>query len=129
MSRGATDGWWGKLKRRFAADEPAPTPPDIVIPEVKIIRQGQPETAVSASSSAVDPIFLRQQMSNHLDDNQLQAIGVESGLDYQALPGGKGRKVLELVTAFEKEGKLTHLLLLCQKQNSEIEWQLEKKDE
>jgi hypothetical protein len=36
------------------------------------------------------------------------------------LPGGKGRKVLELVTAFEKEGKLARLLALCQEQDSKI---------
>jgi len=42
---------------------------------------------------------------------------------------GKERKVLALVTAFEKEGQLTVLLVLCQQQDSKIEWQMEKNDE
>jgi hypothetical protein len=43
------------------------------------------------------------------------------GLDYAALTDGKGRNVLELVTAFEKVGQLTELLELCQTQHSKIE--------
>jgi hypothetical protein len=56
-------------------------------------------------------------------------LRVEMGLDYAALAGGKGHKVLELVTAFEKVGQLTKLLELCQTQHSKIEWQMEKNNE
>ncbi|MAT99122.1 MAG: hypothetical protein CL608_18405 [Anaerolineaceae bacterium] len=132
MSRSG-NGLWHWLKRLFQrGDSPSAKEggPKIVIPEVVIQKTGQGQTAVShPSTSSVDPIFLRQQMSNHLDAAQLTTMGETIGLDYAALPGGKGRKVLALVTAFEKEGQLTRLLALCQQQNSEIEWQMEKNDE
>ena len=57
------------------------------------------------------------------------ALAEAMALDYAVLPGGKGRKVLELVTAFEKEGKLDQLLQQCRAENSDVAWQMEKKDE
>lgn len=124
-------GLWGKLKQLFQKnDPPPPKAQNIVIPEVVIHATRQGQTAVShLPASQVDPIFLRQQMSNHLGKEELAAIGAKIGVDYEVLPGGKGRKVLALVTAFEKEGQLTELLVLCQQQNSKIEWQMEKNDE
>jgi hypothetical protein len=124
-------GLWEKLKQRLQKEGPArPETPKIVIPEVVIQRTRLGQTAVSQlPTSTIDPIFLRQQMSNHLDDAQLLSLSEKIGLPYEALPGGKGRKVLELVTAFEKEGKLEALLQLCQMQNGKIEWQMENKDE
>ena len=124
-------GLWGKLKQLFQEnDPPPPKAQNIVIPEVVIHATRQGQTAVShLLASQVDPIFLRQQMSNHLGKEDLAAIGAKIRVDYKGLPGGKGRKVLALVTAFEKEGQLTELLVLCQQQNSKIEWQMEKNDE
>ncbi len=124
-------GLWDKIRWLFKDDEPLqPEEPKIVIPEVTIQKTRQGQTAVSHPPTAsVDPVFLRQQMSNHLDEVQLATIGETIGQDYAALPGGKGRKVLQLVTAFEKEGQLTELLVLCQQQNSSIEWQMEKINE
>ena len=122
---------WRKIQRLFQADEPPPPePPNIVMPELVMQKPTVDQTAESGSpASVIDPIFLRQQMSNHLDEAQLTAIGAQIDMEYSALPGGKGRKVLELVTAFEKQGKLDDLLRLCQAQNGDIQWQLEKHDE
>ena len=125
-----SSSFWRKLKQMFQPDEAPPEPPSVVIPEVIMQKKAAGHTAVSQSpASFIDPIFLRQQMSNHLNEAQLTTVGAEIGVDYSTLPGGKGRKVLELVTAFEKQGKLADLLRLCQAQNSDIQWQLEKNDE
>lgn len=124
-------GLWGKIRRLIKGDEPLQSEePKIVIPAVTIQKTGQGQTAVShPPTSYVDPIFLRQQMSNHLDEGQLATIGRTIGLDYAALSGGKGRKVLQLVTAFEKVGQLTELLAQCRQQDSSVEWQMEKNNE
>ena len=126
-----SDGLWGKLKGLFQSDETPPAEqPKIVIPEVVLQKTSEGQTAVSQPPiTTIDAIFLRQQMSNHLDDSQLARMAAGMALDYVALPGGKGRKVLELVTAFEKEGKLDQLLQQCQAENSDVAWQMEKKDE
>ena len=125
-----SDGLWGKLKGLFQSDETPPTEqPKIVIPEVVLQKTSEGQTAVSPPPTTVDPIFLRQQMSNHLDDSQLARMAEAIASDYAPLPRGKGRKVLELVTAFEKEGKLDQLLQQCRAENSDVAWQMEKKDE
>ncbi len=70
----------------------------------------------------LDTIYLRQQMSNHLSENQLAAVCAAVNLDYDTLPGGKGRKVLTIIQASEQQGCLETLLHACETAVPDVDW-------
>ena len=117
------NGFWGKVKRKFARDEEPETLPHIKIPKIEMMRTSFVETE---PTDEIDPIFLRQQMSNHLEDSELVAISAKFGVDYTELPGGKGRKVLELINQIQQQSELDQLLTHCQQIKPDVSWQLNK---
>ena len=117
-------------QRWFGSSDDQATPPEPqMIPEVKIERSSARSTpSVSMSTdeaeTAVDPIYLRQQMSNHLDLSQIHALARQFGVGSDHLSGGKGRQVLQLIQAVEQNGQLPALLAACQELNPDLTWQL-----
>lgn len=77
-----------------------------------------------AETAVIDPIFLRQQLSNHLTDVELQDIANSLGINYDELEGGRGRRVLEFVTHCEKKQQLDSLLAACVQHKPDVTWQL-----
>jgi hypothetical protein len=123
---GRKKGWLERLKRIFRRDEPPQRErPPITIPQVIISRSR--ERGVEATfevegeddgeETAVDPVALRQQMLNHLEMKQLQQICADLGIDFDALAGGKGRKVMAIVQRAGAENKLDALAAACARHN------------
>jgi hypothetical protein len=108
-----------------------PLPPQY-IPEV-IIDYGQRNrpseaklddpTQTSRQADGLDLVYLRQQMSNHLDVDGLRSISDQLGLAWDELSGGKGRRVLALISWCEQNGRLPDLLQACEAQNTAVAWQ------
>lgn len=124
MSQEKQNGWLGKLRRWLGGEskDDGARPP-ITIPEVTVERPSSspiPDT----TTDGIDPVFLRQQISNHLDLAELEALCAELDVDYDALSGGKGHMVLEFVQACQQQGKLVQLLETMQRLKPEVKWQL-----
>lgn len=115
------DGFWGKLRRKLGKGEAGQSLPNIEIPKIEMSRSPSSEVDVS---QGLDSVFLRQQMSNHLDDSELQQIGDTFGVDFRALQGGKGRRVLDLVNQIQEQNQLEDLLQHCQQIKPDVSWQL-----
>ncbi|MEM7113973.1 MAG: hypothetical protein AAF614_16180 [Chloroflexota bacterium] len=103
----------------------------IVVPDIALKQQAArhrqnevDEEMGEGKTAVIDPIFLRQQLSNHLTVTDLQAIAQMVGTDYDTMAGGKGRRVLELVTHCERKQMLEKLLDECQRRKPEVNWQL-----
>lgn len=118
--------WLDRLKRLFGRGDPPPSPegPPIRIPQVKISRsrtQGAEATieipddteGETAPSTAVDTVALRQRMLNHLEMDQLRRICADLGIDFDALAGGKGRKVMAIMQRAGEAEKLDALVAAC----------------
>lgn len=115
-------GWLERLKRVFRRDDsPQTERPPITIPQVIISRSR--EHGVEATfqvrrgddeeETAVDPAALRQQMLNHLEMTQLQQVCADLGIDFAALAGGKGRKVMAIMQRAGAENALDALVAAC----------------
>ena len=108
------------------SEEPIPeiiVAPDIALKQQAAARRGQSKM-VEGMAEGIDPIFLRQQMSNHLTVADLQTIAQTAGTDYDAMVGGKGRRVLQLVTHCEQKQIVDKLLDECKKRKPNVKWQL-----
>lgn len=122
----------GLWSQPAAVEEEKDELPPQYIPEV-IIDYGQRNrpseaslgdpTQTSREADGLDLIYLRQQMSNHLDIDALRAIGEQLGLVWDELSGGKGRRVLALISWCEQNGRLPDLLQACEAQNTAVAWQ------
>ena len=62
-------------------------------------------------------------MSNYLNEEHLSQIGQQLGVDYAALPGGKGRKVLAFIETCQRRNQLSQLLALCRQIDKSVSWQ------
>lgn len=81
------------------------------------------EAARSAErASPVDTIPLREGMLNQLSVEEIDVLAKQLQLPI-ALSGGKGRRVLAVMTAAQQAGKLTSLLELCQTLVPDYDWQ------
>lgn len=124
MSQENQNGWLHRLRRWLDGErEGEKARPPITIPEVMVERPSSfpiPDT----TTDGIDPVFLRQQISNHLDLAELEALCAEMDVDYDALSGGKGHMVLEFVQACRQQGKLAQLLETVQRLKPEVKWQL-----
>lgn len=117
------NGFWDKVKHKFGRDDTPESLPHIEIPKIEMTR---PQSVETETTHELDVTFLRQQMSNHLDDSELGEIGAKFGVTYADLPGGKGRKVLELINQIQQQGDLEQLLNDCQQIKQNVAWQLEE---
>lgn len=120
------------FRRLFGRERRSTLVDPIVVPKVAMsrrtsaqAREGVSEDVAEEAETAVDPIFLRQQMSNHFDEATLVLVAETFGLDFAQLSGGKGRRVLQLVTHCEKERQLDVLMARCQELKPTVAWQLE----
>ncbi len=81
------------------------------------------EAARSAeNASDINPIPLREGMLNQLSTDEIDVLAKQLQLPI-ALSGGKGRRVLAVMTAAQQAGKLTALLELCRTLVPDYEWQ------
>ena len=113
--------FWGKLKRKLDQPDVNESLPKIEIPKIEMTR---PSSLEKEAVEGIDPVFLRQQMSNHLDNAELVQIGDTFGVDFATLEGGKGRKVMDLVNQIQEQNQLELLLQHCQQLKPEVSWQL-----
>jgi hypothetical protein len=68
-------------------------------------------------------IRLRQVLVNYFDENELETLCYDLGIDYQDLPGdGKTKKTIELVKHFARRGKTAELIDYCSRQRPNLEW-------
>lgn len=79
------------------------------------------EAEASAATSA-DTVALRQTMLNQLTEDELNGIYEMMGLATDQISGGKGRRVMGLLTYAEKEGRLDELVALCKAVKPEADW-------
>ena len=83
------------------------------------------ENARSAEAgSDVNTIRLREGMLNQLSVDEIDVIAKQLQLPV-SLEGGKGRRVLAVITAAERTDKLDALLALCQTLDPDYDWEKE----
>lgn len=118
-----------KLRGLLGGDKPAedaPGPPSIKIPEVKVERPSPSRVDPALQppeQSGVDTVYLRQQISNFLNIEQIYALAAQLDIDSTTFDGGKGRQVLQLIQACERQGKVPELLAACRAIAPEVKWQ------
>lgn len=124
--------WWQRLRRFFTgqqSDVEADPPPELplVVPEVTIARGRddvpQASLRVPEMADGVDVVALRQQMMNHLDLAELGRVAMAIDFELEAVPGGKGRKVMGVVAECGANGRLPDLLHACRTQRPDVTWQ------
>lgn len=124
--------WWQRALQFFgrADDVPAVEEPvlPVFVPEV-VLEYGEFGSRASCvlpgGRQVVHAVRLRQQMLNFLTEGDLRALATAVSIDYDALPGGKGRRVFEMVELCAENGRLTELYQLCQTTHPDIDWQPE----
>ena len=80
------------------------------------------EAARSAENkSAFNTLRLREGMLNQLSVEEIDVIAKQLQLPV-TLAGGKGRRVLAVLTAAERSGKLENLLEFCQTLDPDYDW-------
>lgn len=115
--------WWQRL---FGSDEPdSDLPPkDSPLHRVPhISMDGDREwSVVAAEAEGTDSIFLRQQMLNHLSSAQVDELGERFAVPAQRMSGGKGRRVMAVITAVSNQNQLAELLIACQEIQPDVQW-------
>ncbi len=75
------------------------------------------------AKAQVDPVRLRQILTNYFNESELHTLCFDLGVDYESLPGdGKGDKARELVAYFERRGYFAKLVEVCYKQRPHALW-------
>ena len=75
------------------------------------------------AKAQVDPVRLRQILTNYFDMSELRTLCFDLGVDYESLPGdGKGDKARELVAYFERRGYFSRLVEACYKLRPQAPW-------
>lgn len=109
-------GFWARL---FGKKRPS-SPQNITIPQVELSRD--PDWAGQTGEEIVDPVYLRQLISNYFSLTQLHDTAAKFGISPKKLNGGKGRQVLDVITAVSNQNKLPELLEACQQLLPNIPW-------
>ena len=78
--------------------------------------------AESSTSARADTVQLRQMMLNEMSLDDLSAAAEIMGVDATKLEGGKGRRVMALLTLAEKEGRLEALIAVCKAMKPDVNW-------
>ncbi len=80
--------------------------------------------AARAAEKTIDinPVPLREGMLNELSVDEIDVLAKQLQLPI-TFSGGKGRRVLAVMTAAQQAGKLTSLLELCQTLVPDYDWQ------
>jgi hypothetical protein len=85
-----------------------------------------PEQFEQSSDGTVlnqEQVAIRRKISTHFDDNEIQTLCFDLGIEYENLPANtKEGKTRELIIHCEQNGLLLRLLKLCQKQRPHIDW-------
>jgi len=67
---------------------------------------------------------LRQKISDHFNEEELRTLCFDMQVDYEALPGwSKDDKVRELVSYFERHGRILELARVIQQQRPGVSWE------
>ncbi|MGB1252483.1 MAG: hypothetical protein ACPG8W_17845 [Candidatus Promineifilaceae bacterium] len=77
------------------------------------------ETGASTNANTVE---LRQKMLNQFSLDDLNAAADIMGIDTAKLEGGKGRRVMALITLSEKSGRLEELIAICKAMKPDATW-------
>ncbi len=108
-------------------DEVPPDAPTVTYPEVTIDRATRRSTINNAqmldeAAEGIDTTALRERILNNLSDEEIKNIALDMNIDPETLPGGKGRKIMELMALAQREGKLPLLLDLCRLAKPAVAW-------
>jgi hypothetical protein len=67
---------------------------------------------------------LRQLLSRHFDESELQTLCFDLGVDYDNLPGdGKAEKARELIEYLERRGRIQELIDVGKKLRPDVPWE------
>ena len=83
----------------------------------------------AAAAPEPDPVTLshrtqlRQLLSIHFDEGELQTLCFDLGVDYESLPGGgKADKERELIEYLERRGRVRELVALGKRLRPDVPW-------
>lgn len=115
-------GFWQRMFGNKKEPDLPSTKPPIEIPKITMSRDHSWSVSESAGSD-VDEVYLRQQMMNFLSFEQLYALAERFDIEVDALSGGKGRQVMDVITAVSQTHSLADLLTYCQDTFPNVTWQ------
>ena len=66
---------------------------------------------------------LREILIDHFDQEELKTLCFDLGIDYESLPGsGKANKARDLISALQRQGRLSELITFGQQERPHIQW-------
>ncbi|MEM7335975.1 MAG: hypothetical protein AAF490_28105 [Chloroflexota bacterium] len=120
----AKKGFLSRLfnRKKEVPELPDPESPVFSIPQVTVSKEIRPSVEMK-EDAAVDAVYLRQQMLNFLTVEQIDLLAERLAVDSTHLEGGKGRRVMALLTAVSQQDNLPQLIKLCQELDPKVSWQ------
>jgi hypothetical protein len=95
-----------------------------LVEQLTVSADGAGEAVEARPATLNSRTQLRQLLSKHFDEGELQTLCFDLGVDYDSLPGdGKGDKVRALIAYLERRGRVQELVALGKRLRPDVPWE------